>query len=73
MCERSQEARETELGSKDKSKAKRRKLERAAAAVEIKEKNQLPKDAFRVEHLNYKVRLQPALRCDLPNSSATHS
>jgi len=39
---------------KDKSKAKRRKLERALQGA-IKEKNVLPKDAFRVEHLNYKV------------------
>lgn len=38
----------------DKSKAKRRKLERALQGA-IKEKNILPKDAFRVEHLNYKV------------------
>lgn len=38
----------------DKTKAKRRKLERALKA-EVKEKNVLPKDAFRVEHLNYKV------------------
>lgn len=44
---------ETEV-IKDKSKAKRRKLERALQG-EIKEKNKLPKDAFRVEHLNYKV------------------
>lgn len=41
---------------KDKSKAKRRKLERELAGAAIKEKNALPKDAFRVEHLNYKVR-----------------
>lgn len=39
---------------KDKSKAKRRKLERALQG-QVKEKNLLPKDAFRVEHLNYKV------------------
>lgn len=39
---------------KDKGKAKRRKLERAQQGT-IKEKNQLPKDAFRIEHLNYKV------------------
>lgn len=38
----------------DKSKAKRRRLERALQGA-IKEKNILPKDAFRVEHLNYKV------------------
>lgn len=56
---RSQDAREAETGSKDKTKAKRRKLEREANAVEIKEKNQLPKDAFRVEHLNYKVSSGP--------------
>lgn len=47
-------ARETEV-IKDKSKAKRRKLERELRAAQIKEKNQLPKDAFRIEHLNYKV------------------
>ncbi|GAA5868775.1 hypothetical protein JCM3774_003888 [Rhodotorula dairenensis] len=44
---------ETEV-IKDKSKAKRRKLERELRAAQIKEKNQLPKDAFRIEHLNYK-------------------
>lgn len=43
---------------KDKSKAKRRKLERALQGA-IKEKNVLPKDAFRVEHLNYKVSFSP--------------
>ena len=49
--------RDTEV-IKDKGKAKRRKLERALKGA-VKEKNQLPKDAFRIEHLNYKVR--PAL------------
>ncbi|KAL8286763.1 hypothetical protein RQP46_004291 [Phenoliferia psychrophenolica] len=44
----------------DKSKAKRRKLEREAGGA-IKEKNLLPKDAFRVEHLNYK-RLVPGTK-----------
>lgn len=46
--------RDTEV-IKDKGKAKRRKLERALKGT-VKEKNQLPKDAFRIEHLNYKVR-----------------
>ncbi|KAM0751109.1 hypothetical protein T439DRAFT_301042 [Meredithblackwellia eburnea MCA 4105] len=46
---------------KDKSKAKRRKLERELAGNAIKEKNMLPKDAFRVEHLNYK-RLIPGTK-----------
>ncbi|GJN89500.1 hypothetical protein Rhopal_002487-T1 [Rhodotorula paludigena] len=45
---------------KDKGKAKRRKLERAQQGT-IKEKNQLPKDAFRIEHLNYK-RLIPGTK-----------
>lgn len=45
---------------KDKSKAKRRKLERELAGA-IKPKNVLPKDAFRVEHLNYK-RLVPTTK-----------
>ncbi|KAK4705134.1 rRNA biogenesis protein RRP5, partial [Phenoliferia sp. Uapishka_3] len=44
----------------DKSKAKRRRLEREAGGA-IKEKNLLPKDAFRVEHLNYK-RLVPGTK-----------
>ena len=44
----------------DKSKAKRRKLERELAGA-IKPKNVLPKDAFRVEHLNYK-RLVPTTK-----------
>ncbi|GAA5925984.1 hypothetical protein JCM3775_005168 [Rhodotorula graminis] len=44
--------RDTEV-IKDKGKAKRRKLERALKGA-VKEKNQLPKDAFRIEHLNYK-------------------
>ncbi|GAA5986306.1 hypothetical protein JCM10908_003698 [Rhodotorula pacifica] len=51
---------ETEV-IKDKSKAKRRKLERELRAAQIKEKNQLPKDAFRIEHLNYK-RLIPGTK-----------
>lgn len=45
---------------KDKSKSKRRKLERELATA-IKPKNVLPKDAFRVEHLNYK-RLVPTTK-----------
>lgn len=49
---------ETEV-IKDKGKAKRRKLERALKG-EVKAKNQIPKDAFRVEHLNYKVRSAPS-------------
>lgn len=44
----------------DKSKSKRRKLERALAGA-VKPKNVLPKDAFRVEHLNYK-RLVPTTK-----------
>lgn len=59
---------------KDKSKAKRRKLEREAGGA-IKEKNLLPKDAFRVEHLNYKVRAcishSPALALRLACCSAS--
>ncbi|GAA5875823.1 hypothetical protein JCM1840_003525 [Sporobolomyces johnsonii] len=51
--------RDTEV-IKDKGKAKRRKLERALQAS-VKEKNVLPKDAFRVEHLNYK-RLIPGTK-----------
>ncbi|EGU12983.1 U3 snoRNP-associated protein Rrp5 [Rhodotorula toruloides ATCC 204091] len=50
---------ETEV-IKDKGKAKRRKLERALNG-EVKAKNQIPKDAFRVEHLNYK-RLIPGTK-----------
>ncbi|BGP31459.1 rRNA bioproteinsis protein rrp5 [Rhodotorula toruloides] len=50
---------ETEV-IKDKGKAKRRKLERALKG-EVKAKNQIPKDAFRVEHLNYK-RLIPGTK-----------
>ncbi|GAA6036062.1 hypothetical protein JCM8097_006594 [Rhodosporidiobolus ruineniae] len=46
---------------KDKGKAKRRKLERALAGASIKEKNVVPKDAMRVEHLNYK-RLIPGTK-----------
>ncbi|KAI5476893.1 hypothetical protein MNV49_007065 [Pseudohyphozyma bogoriensis] len=45
----------------EKSKAKRRKLERELAATKIREKHALPKDAFRVEHLNYK-RLVPGTK-----------
>ncbi|GAA5947174.1 hypothetical protein JCM10213_001449 [Rhodosporidiobolus nylandii] len=52
--------RDTEV-IKDKGKAKRRKLERALAGAAVKEKNQLPKDAVRVEHLNYK-RLIPGTK-----------
>lgn len=52
---RQEKKRDTEV-IKDKGKAKRRKLERALQA-QVKEKNILPKDAFRVEHLNYKVSL----------------
>ncbi|GAA5841896.1 hypothetical protein JCM11251_005414 [Rhodosporidiobolus azoricus] len=52
--------RDTEV-IKDKGKAKRRKLERQLAGAAIKEKNQLPKDAIRVEHLNYK-RLIPGTK-----------
>ncbi|GAA6057842.1 hypothetical protein JCM3770_000609 [Rhodotorula araucariae] len=51
--------RDTEV-IKDKGKAKRRKLERALQGA-VKEKNQLPKDAFRIEHLNYK-RLIPGTK-----------
>ncbi|GAA5941768.1 Rrp5p [Sporobolomyces koalae] len=51
--------RDTEV-IKDKGKAKRRKLERALLG-QVKEKNVLPKDAFRVEHLNYK-RLVPGTK-----------
>ncbi|BGP47503.1 rRNA bioproteinsis protein rrp5 [Rhodotorula kratochvilovae] len=51
--------RDTEV-IKDKGKAKRRKLERALKGA-VKEKNQLPKDAFRIEHLNYK-RLIPGTK-----------
>ncbi|GAA5914525.1 hypothetical protein JCM6882_000408 [Rhodosporidiobolus microsporus] len=52
--------RDTEV-IKDKGKAKRRKLERALAGASVKEKNQVPKDAIRVEHLNYK-RLIPGTK-----------
>ncbi|GAA5859805.1 hypothetical protein JCM8547_007035 [Rhodosporidiobolus lusitaniae] len=52
-AEDAERVRDTEV-IKDKGKAKRRKLERALAGTQIKEKNQLPKDAVRVEHLNYK-------------------
>lgn len=58
---------------KDKSKAKRRKLERELRAAHIKEKNQLPKDAFRIEHLNYKVCLRSSQRkTDLVRSDHLH-
>ncbi|GAA6020638.1 hypothetical protein JCM10207_007806 [Rhodosporidiobolus poonsookiae] len=58
--EDAERTRDTEV-IKDKGKAKRRKLERALAGASIKEKNQLPKDAVRVEHLNYK-RLIPGTK-----------
>ncbi|SCV70668.1 BQ2448_3430 [Microbotryum intermedium] len=47
-------------GKKDKIKSKRRKLERALLS-QVKDKNDLPKDAVRVEHLNYK-RLVPGTK-----------
>ncbi|GAA5976182.1 hypothetical protein JCM11641_001071 [Rhodosporidiobolus odoratus] len=52
--------RETEI-IKDKGKAKRRKLERALVGKQVDEKNRVPKDAVRVEHLNYK-RLIPGTK-----------
>jgi rRNA biogenesis protein RRP5 len=48
----------------EKSKTKRRKLERALQGA-VKEKNLLPKDAFRVEHLNYKVQSLHLSRTDV--------
>ncbi|GAA6018426.1 hypothetical protein JCM11491_006993 [Sporobolomyces phaffii] len=59
LDEDEEKKRDTEV-IKDKGKAKRRKLERALQA-QVKEKNVLPKDAFRVEHLNYK-RLVPGTK-----------
>ncbi|GAA5993423.1 hypothetical protein JCM5350_006876 [Sporobolomyces pararoseus] len=59
LDEEEEKKRDTEV-IKDKGKAKRRKLERALQN-QVKEKNILPKDAFRVEHLNYK-RLVPGTK-----------
>ncbi|GAA5904744.1 Rrp5p [Sporobolomyces salmoneus] len=59
LDEEEEKKRDTEV-IKDKGKAKRRKLERALQS-QVKEKNILPKDAFRVEHLNYK-RLVPGTK-----------
>ncbi|SCZ99428.1 BZ3500_MvSof-1268-A1-R1_Chr7-2g09528 [Microbotryum saponariae] len=47
-------------GKKDKSKSKRRKLERVQRS-QVEDKNLLPKDAVRIEHLNYK-RLVPGTK-----------
>lgn len=47
--------RKLNLDVPEKSKAKRRKLEREKLAGELKKKNSLPTDAFRIENLNYKV------------------
>ncbi|KDE07886.1 hypothetical protein MVLG_01797 [Microbotryum lychnidis-dioicae p1A1 Lamole] len=47
-------------GKKDKSKSKRRKLERAQRS-QVDDKNLLPRDAVRIEHLNYK-RLVPGTK-----------
>lgn len=51
----------TAQDGREKSKAKRRKLERDSLVAGMKEKSVLPKDAVRIEHLNYKVGLSTSM------------